>query len=1463
MPIPSPLCSSSRHHPRAALLIRLPAALLTAALLTASPAMAATFARHVGQQDPLSQGWVQHAGDTLMAGVGFGPVAPGGADIASWFVDDASTASGSRWRYEVAPASSAGLATGWTLRSKLRVTQPNDALDASVLLELADGNRRFLLTFGTTGTSLQIALSGGGSVTVPTTSPGLTAYHLIELAYSPTLGIAELYVDGQRLLVNQVGVAAAGLDRLHFGSGQSGSTGRARYALVELLTGPPACSDGLDDDGDGFVDFAGGDPDCTSALDPHEEADFDSDFDGASDAAEAVAGSDPLRPDSDGDGLRDAFEIANGFDPNVAGEQSADPDGDGLDNAAEQAAGSHPGLTDSDGDGLSDLDEVTLHGSDPARADSDGDGLSDALEVGTTGTDPARADSDGDGLSDAEEPGTAGTDPLDADSDDDGLNDGNELNAGTDPLDPDSDDDGLLDGTEVSSTQTDPLLADSDGDGLLDGFESNAGFDPKTAGEQGLDPDGDGLTNLEEQAADSDPRRADTDGDGLDDHAEVTTHGTDVRLADTDADGLDDGYEIANGLDPLRSDDADADPDVDGLTNLRERQLKTDPQLADTDGDGAPDGDEVNILGTDPLDPGSNGVAISTSSPLRFEAVDQPLFSSLQADPWVIPIVGESSVGSAGQIVEVDQPIPLWKAQAIWDQAIATCTSQVIVRNEPPNSCKTTGASNSTFGTLRISPTTNECITGVADIALRSLTCCTFVGIPDTDSIANGCDLPGGIDDFTIAEINALPDPVPNIPTSLNVGAAIGPRPTQPPPPQGFDVGAEVTHAVTVNGQIDVTLDLEDGGLVDLTYQTVAKLRSDRASVAAGETFTLEALHDPTQTTSTLTSEWPAASFIAGYTFDITAQLDVHYASVDPATGEQIDRNTSVLDEHLVETGELVGFRTGLFEGLEMRFMNGVPFAPEGYRDVLFEIPPLPAGLGIDFGFTYPTTCPTLLLEPTPPCLTLPDVPASVDLAGIRFQIPDLESPAGDDYDPGALALGTSILAEPKRGFLEPDGALVNTMPGRYRPATNFTNDTSLFEQLFADQTSLSSDVIRGEIDVDGLMALASSGTFLAGANFSDPSGLLGLSVDVLDSDAVFWNHFEQTLTFSPNLVADVRFGAPVEIFDENLGQFVPLAAGQAVTIAARAEGGSVPQALLDLGLPTRLQVKQPAGGVQVSVDYSFRENRFDNETFPLWTIAWQNTYLQLSLDGIIFDTMEEAGLPLTIAAFRSTYSATEPFEEARRGGSDPFVGLEGHTFAGGSFVVLDLAADADGDGLTDALENLSCSSSQDADSDDDGIPDGLEDANRNGLVDAGETHPCVADSDGDGHPDGAERGLLSPTPDPDGAGPLLGTDLALFVPTSAPTLASDPLDPDSDDDGLLDGAEFSAYGTNPLLFDTDGDGFGDGAEIAAGSDPLDPSSAPAPQVPALSTEGTGLLVGLLIGLAFWLEGGRRARNTR
>ena len=118
--------------------------------------------------------------------------------------------------------------------------------------------------------------------------------------------------------------------------------------------------------------------------------------------------------------------------------------------------------------------------------------------------------------------------------------------------------------------------------------------------------------------------------------------------------------------------------------------------------------------------------------------------------------------------------------------------------------------------------------------------------------------------------------------------------------------------------------------------------------------------------------------------------------------------------------------------------------------------------------------------------------------------------------------------------------------------------------------------------------------------------------------------------------------------------------------------------------------------------------------------------------------------------------------------------------------------ADTDGDGLSDALENTTCTNPYDADTDDDGLKDGAEDVNANGVVDPGETDPCNADSDGDGIQDGTESGITTGVPDPDGTGPLLGTNLALFIPDADPSTTTDPTKFDTDGDGYSDGAEDS-----------------------------------------------------------------------
>ncbi|RYD83400.1 MAG: hypothetical protein EOP84_07925, partial [Verrucomicrobiaceae bacterium] len=80
-----------------------------------------------------------------------------------------------------------------------------------------------------------------------------------------------------------------------------------------------------------------------------------------------------------------------------------------------------------------------------------------------------------------------------------------------------------------------------------------------------IDPDGDGLTNDEEQMVyGTNPNNPDHDGDGLNDGEEIRL-GLDPRNPDSDGDMLRDDWEVEFGLNPLNPDDAAIDVDGDGM----------------------------------------------------------------------------------------------------------------------------------------------------------------------------------------------------------------------------------------------------------------------------------------------------------------------------------------------------------------------------------------------------------------------------------------------------------------------------------------------------------------------------------------------------------------------------------------------------------------------------------------------------------------------------------------------------------------------------------------------------------------------------------------------------------------------------------------------------------------------------------------------------------------------------------
>ncbi len=217
----------------------------------------------------------------------------------------------------------------------------------------------------------------------------------------------------------------------------------------------------------------------------------DSDNDCLSNLVELAVGTAPCDPDSDDDGMYDGWEWFYSTN-NVAHTNllAMDPLDNGIINLAQWKPGPESGQLpsdDLDADGASNLEEyqwyvaytaqcvtatTNLISPDPTRADTDGDQLPDGWEM-VYGLNPVVSNN------------------VAVDADCDGLSALQEFLNGTDPNNPDTDRDGLYDGTWSATNclgavsnlfegtyGSHPLLSDTDFDGLDDGVETQFGFNP-------------------------------------------------------------------------------------------------------------------------------------------------------------------------------------------------------------------------------------------------------------------------------------------------------------------------------------------------------------------------------------------------------------------------------------------------------------------------------------------------------------------------------------------------------------------------------------------------------------------------------------------------------------------------------------------------------------------------------------------------------------------------------------------------------------------------------------------------------------------------------------------------------------------------------------------------------------------------------------------------------------------------
>ena len=177
--------------------------------------------------------------------------------------------------------------------------------------------------------------------------------------------------------------------------------------------------------------------------------------------------------------------------------------------------------------------------------------------------------------------------------------------------------------------------------------------------------------------------------------------------------------------------------------------------------------------------------------------------------------------------------------------------------------------------------------------------------------------------------------------------------------------------------------------------------------------------------------------------------------------------------------------------------------------------------------------------------------------------------------------------------------------------------------------------------------------------------------------------------------------------------------------------------------LPDGITAVDVSKGVLLSDGFSLDWRSFSgNDGNGVSIIAYSINETVITSNGIllVFNLQAENDAPL--GDHNVVFATTNPNDlinskhaVSNEDGSESMV----HTTANGTLHISALAVDSDGDGLTDVLENSTCTNPHDADTDDDGIPDGIEDINHNGMLDMGETDPCNIDTDADGFSDGDE----------------------------------------------------------------------------------------------------------------------------
>jgi hypothetical protein len=447
--------------------------------------------------------------------------------------------------------------------------------------------------------------------------------------------------------------------------------------------------------------------------------------------------------DTDGDEMPDGWEVDNSLDPSV-GDATGDPDNDGATNLDEYQAGTDPQSGDSDSDGMPDGWELD-NGLDPL-------------------VDDATDDTDGDGLTNLDEYQT-GSDPQDADSDNDGIRDATEVDAGTDPTDGMDNDtvaeqvativaasDSIADGAPIAADLTNPTLA------LVNVIPTHISAYEGAIAAANPAP----MTKFELQAI----------IDGVN------------QTLDSDSDGMPDGWELDNDLDPAVDDAAD-DADGDSLTNLEEYQIGTNPQSSDTDGDGISDATELDG-GTDPMDGTDNDSMVEQVATI-VAASDNPADGAPSAADLTNPTLAlvnviTDNMPAYEEAIAAASPAPTTKADL---QAIIDGINQ-------GNDTDGDGISDVTEFDAGTNPTDGMDNDTVAEQIATLVTA--------SDNPSDGAPIAADLTNLTLALINVI---TANMPAYEEAIAAASPAPTTKADLQAIIDGVNQTSDAEGDGMTD------------------------------------------------------------------------------------------------------------------------------------------------------------------------------------------------------------------------------------------------------------------------------------------------------------------------------------------------------------------------------------------------------------------------------------------------------------------------------------------------------------------------------------------------------------------------------------------------------------------------------------------------------------------------------------